>query len=279
MHGDERRSAVTALSPHLFVVFANLVEAAAGLHYGPADRELFASKLTDHAAERGHDLLLDYYYRLRYDDPDGTELASLLEALLVHETYLFRELGALVELVDSHLVPIVRARKRARVWSAACSTGEEPYTLAMLLDDRGVLDAVAIVATDLSPAAIQTARQGNLGRRALRDRHPADLTARYTEATAEGRRVVARIRDAVRFSIANLVSLDADKLGIFDVILCRNVLIYFKDDQIVRVIDRLVEHLAQDGLISVGVSESLLRFGTRLLCEERGDSFFYRCAR
>lgn len=279
MHGDERRSAVTALSPQLFAVFANLVESAAGLHYGHADRELFASKLSDHAAERGHELLLDYYYRLRYDDPDGTELASLIEALLVHETYLFRELGALVELVDSHLVPIVRARKRARVWSAACSTGEEPYTLAMLLDDRGVLDAVAIVATDLSPAAIETARHGKLGRRALRDGHPADLTARYTEVTEEGRRVVARIRDAVQFSIANLVGLAADELGLFDAILCRNVLIYFNDDQILRVIDRLAEHLTHDGLISVGVSESLLRFGTKLLCEERGNSFFYRCAR
>jgi chemotaxis protein methyltransferase CheR len=269
---------VTAPSPQLFAVFANLVESAAGLHYGPADRDLFASKLIAHAAERGHELLLDYYYRLRYDDPDGVELASLIEALLVHETYLFRELGALIELVDSHLVPIVRARKRARVWSAACSTGEEPYTVAMLLDDRGVLDAVEIIATDLSPTAIQRARRGALGRRALRDGYPAELAARYTEVTAHGRTVVARIRDAVQFSIANLVA-PVPALGTFDVILCRNVLIYFNDDQIHRVIEQLAEHLTYDGLIAVGISESLLRFGTRLLCEERGACFFYRCAR
>jgi len=269
---------VTALSPPLFAVFADLVERAAGLRYGPAERELFASKLTAHAAERGHDLLLDYYYRIRYDDPDGVELASLIEALLVHETYLFRELGALTELVDSHLVPIVRARKRARVWSAACSTGEEPYTLAMLLDDRGVLDAVEIIATDLSPTTIQRARQGALVRRTLRDDHPAELVERYTEVTPHGRSVVARIRDAVQFSIANLIA-PAPALGRFDVILCRNVLIYFGDEQIVRVIEQLAEHLTHDGLIAVGVSESLLRFGTRLLCEERGASFFYRCTR
>lgn len=269
---------MTTLSPQLFAVFASLVEGAAGLHYGRTDRELFASKLIAHAAERGHDLLLDYYYRLRYDDPDGVELASLIEALLVHETYLFRELGALIELVDSHLVPIVRARKRARVWSAACSTGEEPYTLAMLLDDRHVLDAVEIIATDLSPMTIQRARQGALGRRTLRDDHPGDLAARYTEVTAHGSRIVARIRDAVQFSIANLIA-PTPALGMFDVILCRNVLIYFADEQIVRVIERLAEHLTHDGLIAVGVSESLLRFGTRLLCEERGASFFYRCAR
>jgi chemotaxis protein methyltransferase CheR len=158
VYGGERRSAVTALSPQLLVVFAGLVEAASGLHYGPADRELFESKLTTYAAERGHDRLLDYYYRLRYDDSGGAELAGLIEALLVHETYLFREAGALTELVDGHLVPIVRVRKRARVWSAACSTGEEPDKLAMLLDARGVLDAVEIIATDISPVVYRCAR-------------------------------------------------------------------------------------------------------------------------
>jgi chemotaxis protein methyltransferase CheR len=247
------------------------------LHYAAADRELFATKLTAHAAERGHDALLDYYYRLRYDDADGVELAHLIEALLVHETYLFRELGALIALVDSHIVPTVRARKRARVWSTACSTGEEPFALAMLLDDRGVLDAIEIVATDLSAVTIRRAREGKLGRRALRDGGPAELAARYTEADEHGVTVVPRIRDAVRFATMNLVGPVPPELGVFDVILCRNVLIYFREDQIQRVIDRLADHLARDGLLAVGVSESLLRFGTRLVCEERAGAFFYRC--
>lgn len=270
---------MTALTPQLFAVFLDLVEMASGLHYAAADRELFAAKLTAHAAERGHDLLLDYYYRLRYDDPAGVELASLIEALLVHETYLFRELGALTALVDSYIVPRVRAARRVRVWSAACSTGEEPYALAMLLDDRGVLDAVEIVATDLSAVAIDRARDGHLGRRALRDGHPAELVARYTEADGDGLRVVPRIRNAVQFSTLNLIAPRAHDRGVFDVILCRNVLIYFRDDQVRQVIDRLVAELARDGVLAVGVSESLLRFGTRLICEERGSAFFYRCAR
>jgi chemotaxis protein methyltransferase CheR len=279
MHRDEPRSAVTALSHQLFAVLAELVERASGLHYAAADRELFTSKLVAHAAERGHDAVLDYYYRLRYDDPHGAELARLIEALLVHETYLFRELVALVALVDLHIAPIVRTRKRARVWSTACSTGEEPYALAMLLDDRGVLDAVEIVATDLSAAAIRRAREGKLGRRALRDGYPAELAARYTEACADGITVAPRIRDAVQFSTLNLVDPAPPQLGLFDVILCRNVLIYFREDQILRVIDRLADHLARDGLLAVGVSESLLRFGTRLVCEERGGVYFYRSAR
>ncbi|HEU4728679.1 MAG TPA: CheR family methyltransferase [Kofleriaceae bacterium] len=270
---------MTALSPQLFAVFAGLIEDASGLHYAPGDREVFASKLIAHARERGHDVLLDYYYRLRYDDERGTELAGLLEALLVHETYLFRELGALTELVDSHLVPTVRARGCARVWSAACSTGDEPFTAAMLLDARGVLDEVEIVATDISPVVIARARRGELGRHALRDGHPADLAARYTEVTARSVTVAPRIRRAVQFSTMNLVDPIPAAFGVFDAILCRNVLIYFDDAQTLQIVDRLADHLAPGGLLAVGVSVSLLRFGTRLACEERGSSFFYRCAR
>ncbi|HEY0194435.1 MAG TPA: CheR family methyltransferase [Kofleriaceae bacterium] len=269
---------MTALSPQLFAIFSDLVETAAGLHYGPGDRDLFGAKLTAHAAERGYDLLLDYYYRLRYDDEDRAELATLIEALLVHETYLFRELDALNALVDSHLVPQVRARGRARVWSAACSTGEEPYTLAMLLDARGVLDQVEIRATDLSPVVVERARRGELGRRALRDHHPPELAARYVTRTAAGFALAPRIRDAVQFSTMNLVTPVADDLGMFDAILCRNVLIYFSDAQIIQVIAQLFRHMAPGGLLAVGVSESLLRFGTRLVCEERGNAFFYRSA-
>jgi chemotaxis protein methyltransferase CheR len=270
---------VTDLTPQLFAVFAGLVEQRAGLHYAAGDRELFAVKLIAHASERGHDVLLDYYYQLRYDDERGVEIASLIEALLVHETYLFRELAALSELVDGHLVPIVRAGKRARVWSAACSTGEEPYTLAMLLDARGVLGSVEIIATDISPTAIDRARSGILGRRALRDGHPAELAARYTEVSGSGIALAPRIRQAVQFQTLNLVDPAPPGLGKLDAILCRNVLIYFREEQILRVIDQLADHLAPGGLIAVGISESLLRFGTRLVCEERGGSFFYRCAR
>jgi chemotaxis protein methyltransferase CheR len=269
---------VTELTPQLFTIFADLVETASGLHYGLADRDLFGSKLIAHAADRGHELLLDYYYHLRYDDVDRVELDSLIEALLVHETYLFRELDALRALVDTQIVPAVRARGHARVWSAACSTGEEPYSLAMLLDARGVLDAVEIVATDLSPTVIERARLGVFGRRALRDGHPPELAARYTERSAQGVTVVSRIRAAVRFSTRNLVGRDAPSLGRFDAILCRNVLIYFRDAQILRVIEQLVGQLADGGVIAVGVSESLLRFGTKLICEERAGSFFYRRA-
>jgi len=265
------------LTPALCAIFSNLIEEACGQHFSLRDRGILQAKLCAHAQEAGHQSLLDYYYRLRYDDPDGAQRRALIQGLVVHETYFFRELAPIEQLVDRHLVPVVRARGRARVWSAACSSGEEPYTLAMLLDDRGILDQVEILASDISEAAILRARAHEFGRRALRDGHPVALATRYLEVIGGSLMTVPRIRDAVRFQTVNLLDGAAlGELGTFDAILCRNVLIYFREASIVRVIDGLSRALALDGLLTVGVSESLMRFGTSLVCEERGGAFFYQ---
>ncbi len=267
------------LSPPLFALFTGLVEASSGLYYGPHEHPLFAAKLEAHASDLGHEALLDYYYRLRYDDPGRIELTRLIEALLVHETYFFRELEPLQELVEGHLAHLVTSHGRARVWSAACSTGEEAYTLAMLLDARGMLDRVEIVASDLSATAIATARSGCHGARALRPGHPVELARRYLEVGPAGVTVAPRLRDAVAFQTLDLFDADAiAALGQFDVILCRNVLIYFRDAYIPRVLHALAGALSPGGLIAVGISESLIRFHTTLVCEERGRAFFYRNA-
>jgi chemotaxis protein methyltransferase CheR len=267
------------LTPPLFALLSDLVASSSGLHYGPNDRDLFGTKVVAHAAELGFDSLLDFYYRLRYDDPDGSELQRLNEALLVHETYFFRELGPLQQLVDSYLRDAVAARGRARVWSAACATGEEPLTLAMLLDARGMLDRVEIIATDLSSAAIERAKSGRHIKRSLRG-DPPELAARHLDCGTGGITVSPRIQRAVQFRTLNLLD-DVAILGLgtFDVILCRNALIYFSDDEVVRVVGRLARALEPSGVLAVGVSESLLRFGTSMICEERGSSFFYRRAR
>ena len=267
------------MTPELFAIFSQLVEEVSGLHYAERDRELFSSKVTVHAEARGFDALLDFYYRLRYDDPDGAETRQLIEALLVHETYFFRELPPLVELIDICIAPAVAKHGSARIWSAACSTGEEPFTLAMLLDQRGLLDRVEIIATDPSAASVATARTGRHSRRSLRGDRAPELSARYLELGDHGVTVAPRIRDAVKFSTLNLIDDDAHReLGIFDAVVCRNVLIYFTDEQIGRVIARVGTHLASGGLLAVGVSESLLRFGTTLVCQEHNHAFFYRRA-
>jgi chemotaxis protein methyltransferase CheR len=267
------------MSPQLFAIFTNLIEGECGVHYSPSDRGLLAAKVTAHASEVGFDSLLDFYYRLRYDDPDGAAKRALIEVLLVHETYFFRELPPLRALVSEYLVPLIERRRRPRVWSAACSTGEEPFTLAMLLDERGLLGDVELVATDISDAAIATAKRGQFGKRSLRDGHPLELAQRYLDKTPRGVTLAPKIRDAVGFARVNLIdAVQVRALGSFDVILCRNVLIYMRDSQITHLLGELETSLTPCGVIAVGVSESLLRFGTTLRCEERSGAFFYRRA-
>lgn len=263
------------MSPQVFAILASLIEQRAGLHYAPEDRELLQDKVATRAEEAGFDSLLDYYYYLRYDPAGSDALDALVDSLLVHETYFFREALPLAVLADDVLAPAVRAGRRLRVWCAACSTGEEPLTLAMMLADRGVLSGVELVASDLSPRALERARAGEHNLRSMRALPPG-VEGRWLEVRDGRPHVKPELVDAVDWRRVNLVDAAAvAALGTFDAILCRNVLIYFQDETALRVVESLTRALVPGGHLLVGTSESLMRFGTALSCEERRGAFFY----
>lgn len=263
-------------APHVAGLVAALVEARAGLHYGPQERDLFHQRLDDHVTDRGFDSLLDYYYHLRYDAEGHAELDRLIEALLVHETYFFRELSALRRAIDSVVVPAIESRGRARVWSAACSTGEEPLSIAMLLAERGLLDRCDIVASDISEVALARARSGRYRPRSLRDEGIA-LAQRWLRIEPDEIAAPAALRAALDIRCVNLCNpAELAPLGTFDLVLCRHVLIYFDDARVSAVIAALAEKLRDDGALLVGVSESLMRFSNAVRCEELGGTFIYR---
>jgi chemotaxis protein methyltransferase CheR len=267
------------LSPPVFAILNALLEERVGLSYSLEDKDLLASKVAPRALEAGFDSLLDYYYFLRHDPSGEQEFEALVNSVVVNETYFFRELPQLQVLVSDYILPRLARGETPRVWSAACSTGEEPLTLAMLLAEQGVLDRVEIVASDISAHALERARSGEHSRRSLRQVAPLSLAARWLET--RGERVIAssRLRDAIRWQRLNLLDeAGIATLGCFDFILCRNVLIYFKDATAVRVVKTLIDRLRPEGLLLVGVSESLMRFGTGLMCEEQGGVFVYRKA-
>ncbi|MCP3139926.1 CheR family methyltransferase [Pyxidicoccus xibeiensis] len=268
-------SSSLTMSPQVFAILSALIEQRSGLHYGPEDRELLADKVSLRALDAGFDSLLDYYYFLRYDPAGSEALDGLVDSLLVHETYFFREAQSLTVLVDEFIEPEVRAGRRPRVWCAACSTGEEPLTLAMMLADRGLLTNVELVASDLSTRALERAREGEHNLRALRALPPG-VEGRWLEVRDGRPRVRPELVAAVDWRRINLVDAAAVMgLGTFDAILCRNVLIYFQDDTARRVVEALTRALVPGGHLLVGTSESLLRFGTALTCEERRGAFFY----
>jgi chemotaxis protein methyltransferase CheR len=227
-----------------------------------------------HAEEAGFESLLDFYYALRYDDPDRVRIKALTDALVVGETYFFRELPGLERVVE-HAAARVARGLRCRIWSAACATGEEPLSLAVLLARAGLIDQVEIVASDLSPRHLDRARRGQHTGRALRacpDGMPPWLRVQGGVAVVD-----EGLRERVDWRQVNLVEPEAvAALGVFDAILCRNVMIYFEDDTVRRVAAALGAALAPDGILVIGASESLLRLGTRMVCFERAGTFLYR---
>ena len=263
-------------TPQLFAILSALIEERTGIHYSLEDKDLLGDKLSSRAAEAGFDSLLDYYYVLRYDPASQTEFDALIDALVVGETYFFRELPALQVLAAEFLAQAC-ASGRARVWSAACATGEEPLTLAMLLAEQNLLDRVEIVASDISLRSLDRARAGIYGRRAVRDAPPPQLVLRWLREAGGRWETPPDLRQSVTFRRVNLTDdAQVSALGSFNAILCRNVLIYYSEATARQVVERLARALVPGGILLVGVSESLLRFSTTLACEEHRGVFVYR---
>ena len=264
------------MSPQVFSILSALVGERSGLHFDRAHAAAFGEKVAARAAELGFESLLDYYYCMRYDATGPQETDALVETLVVNETYLFRELPPLETMVRDLILPRVQAGQRPRIWSAACATGEEPHTVAMLLAAYGVAGAVDLVASDISGAALARARTGRFGRRALRQDVPV-FAAGWLAVSEREVVIDRRFTDAIQWRRINLLDRGAvTGLGRFDVILCRNVLIYFNDETVRLVVTALADQLVSGGALFVGIAESLLRFAVPLSCEEQNGIFLYK---
>jgi chemotaxis protein methyltransferase CheR len=267
------------MTPQVFAILSGLVEERVGLSYALADKPLFETKVCARSLELGFESPLDYYYFLRYDDAAGAEFERLVEALVVNETFFFREFEALSAVLSRFALPLIESGRRPRIWSAACSTGEEPCTIGFWLAERGLLERVELIATDVSAAALAVAQTGRYRPRSLRQ-IPRDVDpARFIAQEAGALIVQPSIRAAIRWRRLNLLDGPAVRaLGEFDIVLCRNLLIYFREEVVRRVVAQLTQRLVPAGVLLVGVSESLMRFGTDLHCEEHDGVFVYRKA-
>ena len=265
------------MTPQVFVILSGLIEERLGLWYGLSDKALLESKLSARMHELGFESALDYYYLLRYDDPESRELAALTETLVVNETYFFREYDQLQVVLSRFVEPWARAGRKPRVWCAACATGEEPYTIAFWLAERGLLDRVQLLASDVSDRVLAAARSGQYRARSLRQVPAGVDPERFLRRAGETLNVDPKICASIEWRRVNLMDESAvSAMGSVDVVICRNVLIYFREDVVRRTVRWLADRLLPGGLLLVGVTESPLRLGTDLVCEEHGRAFVYR---
>jgi chemotaxis protein methyltransferase CheR len=253
-----------------FQGYQKLIYREAGIHLGPVKKALLVGRLSRRLRELGGLSFREYLERA---EEDAAERARLIEAVCTHETRFFRE-PRHFELLEREILPRWRKQgfagpeggtggRRVRVWSAGCSTGEEPFSLAMAL--RHALPAEAgweidILATDLSARVLERAREAiwPLDKSADIPTHLLKAYMLRGTGSQEGRmKASPELRAMVRFERVNLNDDRMPVGGRFDLVFCRNVLIYFDAQSKARAVGRLLDRMAPHGYFFLGQAESL----------------------
>ncbi len=239
-----------------FDFLAAEVKKRSGLILGPEKGYLVESRLAPVARSEGFATIESLVDAMMRGDQRLCTLAS--EALATHETFFFRDKTPF-DIFEQMIVPTlkpVRAGRGLRIWCAACSTGQEPYSLAMLINELGGLHA-DILGTDMVPAVLEKARAGIYSQFEVQRGLPIQRLVKHFEQTGESWRVKPEIRQMVRFESGNLLD-DFQRYGALDVIFCRNVLIYFDPQSKARTLERLANQLADDGFLILGAAETVV---------------------
>ncbi|WP_426753689.1 CheR family methyltransferase [Myxococcus sp. Y35] len=223
--------------------------------------------------------LTPHQYLMFLKSPAGaTDLEDLIAALVVHKTDLFRDAVQLAAFRSQVLTPLVaRARRPLRVWSAGCATGEEVATLLVLLAEAGADPDSTVLGTDISSEALHRARWLAFSREQL-GRVPPELRARYFVRSGAQEVVAPALRARASFQFHNLMETPypvAPGGGGFDVIFCRNVLIYFTAEAFQRTVESLAASLAPGGTLVLSASEPLLQVPPTLRVHRGEQAFFY----
>lgn len=251
-----------------FELFQKLIFAEAGIFLSPVKKALLSGRLTRRLRELGLRRFGEYYHRV-VEDASGVELTLLLDAISTNETQFFRE-PRQFEYLEQYIFPAWEQSAEAglrsrglRLWSAACSTGEEPYSLSMSLLARFPPEAgwsVDILASDISTRVLERAGAG-IWPIARSAQIPVHLLKRYmlrgTGANEERMKAGTDVRQPLRFERINLNDESYPVAGNLDAIFCRNVLIYFNQESRQRTIRRLLDLLAPGGYLFLGHAESL----------------------
>jgi chemotaxis protein methyltransferase CheR len=207
---------------------------------------------------------------------------EVLEAMTVNETFFFRDkvpFDCFRQVMLPNLIAARASQRRLRIWSAACSSGQEPYSLAMIMTDEFALKlqgwTIEVVGTDLSEAVLDKARKGVYTQFEVQRGLPTPLLLRHFTQIGDLWQISDKIRTKVSFVPFNLLY-DYTQLGKFDVIFCRNVLIYFDQARKTDILNRMARILAPDGYLVLGASENIIGLQTDLAPHPEHRTFFIR---
>ncbi len=273
------------ISDEEFIQLRDFIYQQCGIFIAENRKYLVENRLSNRIKELKLKSYTEYYNYLRFDIGKKTELNRLFEVVTTNETSFYRnppQLKVFQDIIMKNTLEECRkaGRKRLRIWSAGCSTGEEPYTIAMILHEILKTEItqwdIKITANDLSEAVLATARQGVYSEYALRTT-PKDIIAKYFTKTGEQYAVNANVKRLVSFGQINL----NDKVQLSRVekshaVFCRNVIIYFDNDMKKRVINAYYDNLIPGGSLHIGHSESLHNISRAFTPEHYSGIIVYR---
>ncbi|MDP2168175.1 MAG: protein-glutamate O-methyltransferase CheR [Thermodesulfovibrionales bacterium] len=270
------------LSDEAFRLLRDLIKDYCGVYFDDSSKYLLSRRLSRRLRVHHLDNFRDYYRLLLYDRQKEEELSAAMDILTVNETYFFREESQLKALSEEILKEVRLMRggaRKLRIWSAGCSSGEEPYTIAMLiLEQGGMFDGwdIEVLGSDINQRVLQAARRGIYRKNSFRTTDEYFIKKYFTEEDGLYK-VNDSVRRLVNFSYLNL--LDPFKIkfvGTVDVVLCRNVLIYFHIDARKRVIENFYQRLSDGGYLLLGHAESLMNISTAFTLKHLKNDMVYQ---
>lgn len=271
------------MSDDEFQLLRDCVYAHCGIYFDQDSKYILEKRLSHRLTDLNLATFHDYYHYLKYNRNKEQELMDIMDVLTTNETYFFRESFQLKAFSDE-IIPELIKRKAARgertlrIWSAGCSTGEEPYTIAMLLSTIPELYGwkIEIIGTDISQRVLQQARRAVYGKSSFRTTEEQDVK-RFFHQHEDGYKVNDSIRELVTISHLNLFDTHRlTMLGKMDLIFCRNVIIYFDQAAKKKVIESFHSALYDGGFLLLGHSESLMNITTLFTLRHFKNDMIYQ---
>lgn len=264
------------MTPIEFKYFADFLKAKSGIILAADKSYLVESRLAPIARRAGHESVADMINAIRRA-PSGPLAIDAVDAMTTNETFFFRDKTPFDNFNDTVMPALLEARRnnrKLRIWCAASSTGQEPYSLAICLEEMKTKMAgwnVEIVGTDLSTEALAKAKAARYSQFEVQRGLPINLLLKYFTQDGDSWQANEELKKKVSFKPLNLLD-SFGGLGKFDIVFCRNVLIYFEPKTKKDILDRLSQSLAPDGFLALGAAETVVGISDRFkpVPEKRG---------